>query len=132
MKIRTEKIIDEWDWNDLVRKTYEKPYHFQQQNDCRDRGLYPLTVPCEDYDSYMNDEIPEIVNGPEEGVKFAVWLARDPKQPLNDKTDDCRADQWAIDLWWERNFYPDIQTIANDLHKRGLLEAGEYMINIDW
>jgi hypothetical protein len=25
-----------------------------------------------------------------------------------------------------------LQLDINDLHKRGLLEAGEYMINIDW
>jgi len=35
-------------------------------------------------------------------------------------------------MWWERNFYPDVEMIANDLHKRGILEAGEYVIDIDW
>ena len=41
-------------------------------------------------------------------------------------------DSWLIDLWWKRNFYPDIEMVANDLHAKGLLEAGEYAIDIDW
>ncbi len=41
-------------------------------------------------------------------------------------------DDWEINLFCERNFYPDLHTIANDLYERGLIEAGEYVINIDW
>ena len=33
---------------------------------------------------------------------------------------------------WERNFYPNIQAVANDLYKKGLLETGDYWIDIDW
>ena len=29
-------------------------------------------------------------------------------------------------------FYPNFQMIANDLHEKGLLPAGEYSIDIDW
>lgn len=79
---------------------------------------------------YENDTIPEKVNGSEMGVSFAAWLARDPKQPL--KT----ADKWdqghGLELFWERNFYPDVSMVANDLHARGLLPAGKYTIIIDW
>ncbi len=132
MKIRTEKVIDVNEWDKLVQETYGKPYSFQQQNGCQSRGVCYLTVPSdEDYDDEMPDSIPEIVNGPEEGVKFSKWLERDPKQSLKDEKED-REDQWAINLWWDRNFYPCLETVANDLHKRGLLEAGEYLINIDW
>ncbi len=70
----------------------------------------------------MNDAIPEIVNGEERGVKLAAWLARDPKQPLANGDID-RAEQWVIELWWHRNFYPDLQVLANDLHAKGLLPA---------
>lgn len=35
-------------------------------------------------------------------------------------------------MWWVRNFYPDVNMVANDLYEKGLLEAGEYLINIDW
>lgn len=94
-------------------------------------GNFYLTVPSEAED-FENDTIPEIVNGPEEGVSFKAWLARDPKQKLESEKKGVRKDKWAIDLWWERNFYPDIQMVANDLHQKGLLDAGEYTINIDW
>lgn len=64
------------------------------------------------------------------GVSFKAWLARDPKQPLNSP------DEWdrknGLSLWWQRNFYPDVQMVANDLYEKGLIEAGEYVIDIDW
>jgi hypothetical protein len=126
LKIKTVKMIDVQDWDDLVVKTYGRPYSFQQQDDCKDRGVVGLTVP-EEANDYENDTVPEIVNHEEMGVSFAAWLARDPKQPL-----PGRSDEWAVSLWWDRNFYPDVQMIANDLHAKGLLEAGEYSINIDW
>lgn len=129
LKIKETKVIDIRDWDDLVTKTYNKPYSFQQQDDCKERGVHYLTVPAvaEDYD---NDTLPEVVNHNEMGVSFKAWLARDPKQKLN--SDDDWDREYGIDLWWERNFYPDIQMIANDLHSKGLIEAGDYIINIDW
>jgi hypothetical protein len=126
LKIKTVKMIDVQDWDDLVVKTYGRPYSFQQQDDCKERGVVGLTVP-EEANDYENDTVPEVVNHEEMGVSFAAWLARDPKQPLPD-----RSDEWSVSLWWDRNFYPDVQMIANDLHAKGLLEAGEYSINIDW
>jgi hypothetical protein len=61
-------------------------------------------------------------------VSFAAWLARDPDAPLGGE----RADAFGIRLFWKRNFYPSIGMVLNDLHARGLLEAGEYVIVIDW
>lgn len=75
----------------------------------------------------MNDSIPEVVNGEERGVKFDVWLTRDPKQPIPEQTAD-----YQLALFWERNFYPSLEMVANDLYKKGLIEAGDYTINIDW
>ena len=131
LRVRTEKVIDCSDWDKLVQETYSKPYCFQQQGGCQSRGTFPFSVPSEEtYDDEQNDEIPENTNHDIMGVKFAKWLERDPKQPLADK--DGGNEQWLIDLWWERNFYPDFQTVANDLHAKGLLEAGDYLINISW
>jgi hypothetical protein len=126
LKIKTVKIIDVQNWDDLVVKTYGRPYSFQQQDDYKARGVVGLTVP-DHADDYKNDTVPEVVNHRKMGVSFAAWLARDPKQPLSG-----RDEAWVVDLWWDRNFYPDVQMIANDLHAKGLLEAGEYSINIDW
>ena len=128
MKTRTETIIEVSDWNKLVKKTYGKPYHFQQQEGCKERGVHHFSVP-EEGDDFENDSIPEEVNGEKMGVSFEAWKARDPKAHLNEELGDR---DWSIELFWHRNFYPDFQTLANDLHERGLLEAGDYTINIDW
>ncbi len=60
-------------------------------------------------------------------VKFNSWLSRDPKKPIKDQEFS-----WELDLFWSRNFYPSLQSVANDLYKKGLIEAGKYIINIDW
>lgn len=127
IKFKNVKVIEASDWDKLVEETYGKPYSFQQQDGCKPRGMFHLEVPsgytCDDE---MNADIPEIINGDTMGVKFKKWLERDPKQSVDGKTD------YRIRLWWDRNFYPDIHTVANDLHKKGLIEAGEYSIEIDW
>ena len=91
--------------------------------------------------------IPEVINGGEMGVKFNVWLERDAKAPLNptdeelkscpyffpsdDKKSWCESES-HITMFWQRNFYPNLQILANDLHAKGHVEAGDYVINIDW
>lgn len=126
MKIKTEKVIEVSEWDSLVKKTYGRPYSFQQQSGCRSRGVFRFSVPAEAED-YERESVPEKVNHDEMGVSFAAWLARNPKAPMADGRTD-----YSLDLWWQRNFYPDMQMVANDLHAKGLLEAGDYTINIDW
>lgn len=128
LNIRQVKTIELQDWDAFVSEAYGgRPYKFQQQAGCQNRGNFYLTVPNEHDESEMANSVPEIVNGEEMGVKLSSWLARDPKTKLKDQEYD-----FTLILWWERNFYPHIQAVANDLHKRGLLEAGEYVIDIDW
>lgn len=129
IKFKTEQVCEVSDWDSLVQETYGRIYSFQQQDGCKERGRFHLTVPDTPSD-YENDTIPEKVNGDEMGVSFAAWLARDPNQLLD--TGDKWEREHGLSLFWERNFYPDIQMVANDLCKRGLLAAGEYTINIDW
>lgn len=129
MKIKTVQSIDVSDWDELVESTYGRPYNFQQQDDCKDRGIEHITVP-DDPEDFENDTIPEEVNGEEMGVSFKAWLARDPKQPLD--TDDEWDRKNGLQLFWFRNFYPHVSMIANDLHAKGLLPAGKYQIVIDW
>jgi hypothetical protein len=83
---------------------------------------------CYDYE---NETLPEIINTEEMGVKFSSWLSRDPKLTLRDE-DLTPEDQYCIELWWERNFYPCLDMVVNDLYKKGLIEEGEYVINIDY
>jgi len=128
MKTRTETVISDSDWDELVQKTYGRPYHFQQQDGCKSRGVFRFEVPSEAVD-YKRESVTEEVNAAQMGVSFAAWLARDPKQKLSDPN---AQEDYCLDLWWSRNFYPEFQMVANDLHAQGLLEAGEYTIDIDW
>ena len=143
LKVKTKKIISVQDWDDLVTDTYGRPYCFQQQNGCKGRQTVNIVVPCEPYD-YENDTLPEVVNHPDMGVSFKAWLERDPKQLIPDD-DTHRSESWkptpeeiermqqhSTSLWWDRNFYPHVSMIINDLHAKGLLEEGEYGIEIDW
>lgn len=128
MKIQTKKVIDVSDWNAFVSETYGgRMYNFQQQDGCKDRGSVLLTVPFEDAWDYEDESVPEEVNGKQRGVSFEAWLKRSPETPIKDQTHE-----YQKRLWWERNFYPSVEMIANDLHARRLLEAGEYTIDIDW
>ena len=126
VRTRTEHLIDVGDFDKLVIDTYGKSYSFQQQDDCKERHLVRVTVP-EEASDYDRDTVPEVINGREMGVSFKAWLARDPKE-WNGKPEDIR----FIDMFWERNFYPDVQMILNDLHEKGLIDAGDYAIDIDW
>ncbi len=133
LKFEKKNVIDLSDWDELVTKTYGRPYQFQQQEGCQSRGQIDITIPEgldeEDEYDYPNDTIPEVVNGDEMGVKFEAWLARDPKQKLPGKDDK---DDFSLKLFWARNFYPNLQVVANDLYKKGLIDAGDYVIDIDW
>lgn len=133
MKIstRTEQVIAVGDWDHLVETTYGRPYSFQQQDGCKERQRVTLTIPDETYD-FENDTVPEVVNHEDMGVSFKAWLERDPKQLLNGLRPDWGTGLSSLNLWWERNFYPTVGMVANDLHAKGLIEAGTYTIDIDW
>lgn len=122
-------MVEVSDWDELVQDTYGRIYNFQQQDGCKSRGIFNLNIPSEWSEDYDNDTIVEKVNGPEEGVSFKGWLERDPDQPLKDERDNL---SYHISMFYERNFYPEVNTVANDLYAKGLIEAGNYTINIDW
>lgn len=149
IKFTSVKMIHVNDWDKLVSNTYGKPYSFQQQEGCQPRGVVNITIPDETYEEQMNNSIPEVINGTEMGVKFEVWLKRDPNEPLNpskEELEKCgyywgktaddaikwKQDKSHINMFFERNFYPNIQSVANDLYEKGLIEAGNYSIKIDW
>lgn len=112
------------EWDNLVKNTYGKIYSFQQQDDCKSRQLFRFSVPSDAYD-YEATNIPEEINGEEMGINFSTWVETNPNYPEHmidfDRT-----------LFWERNFYPEFQTLANDLYDKGLLEGWDYWIDIDW
>lgn len=126
LKYKNTRLIESSDWDQLVSETYGRIYCFQQQDGCKDRGIFNITIPEKLDDDQMPDTIPEVVNGNKMGVKFSAWLARNPKEPIKQFNDH------QLDLFWRRNFYPNVQMIANDLHEKGIIEAGGYTIIIDW
>ena len=123
--IKQINTITVQNFDELVRSTYGRPYSFQQQDGCKGRGLVPISIP-EYPEDYENDSVPEIVNHEDMGVSFSAWLARDPEQLLPSRNKS------STELWWYRNFYPNVSMIINDLHSKGLLPAGDYSIDIDW
>lgn len=134
MKIKNVSIISVQDFDKLVKDTYGKYYSFQQQDDCKSRCTEYISVPTEAKD-IGRDTIPEVVNGENMGVSFKAWLERDVKQGLKgggERNEEPSDETWMIEMWWERNFYPHVSMIVNDLHAKGLLPAGDYGIEIDW
>jgi hypothetical protein len=126
IKTKTVQMIEVQEWDDLVEKTYGRQYSFQQQDGCKERGTFEITIP-EDCDDDWPSEIPEEINGEKMGVNFSTWLARDPKEWNGDEMG-----RNYLYLFWLRNFYPNVQVVANDLHAKGLIPEGKYTINIDW
>ncbi len=130
LKYTVRRVIEVSDFDALVKKTYGRPYSLQQQDGCMSRGVININVSSEgEPEDYENDTVPETVNHEERGVSFTAWLERDPELPLN-------AEDWdgpsALPMWWRRNFYPYLDAVLTDLCKKGLIEEGEYTINIDW
>lgn len=128
LKYNTVKFVELRHWNEFVKQVYGRPYNLQQQDGYLDRGTINLSVPSGSNCGYTNDTLPEFL-GPEGGVSLAGWLARDPTQLIPALGSE---EQWMTGMWWERNFYPMLEEVANDLYAKGLLEQGEYVINIDW
>jgi hypothetical protein len=127
IKIRTERVVSVQDWDELVEKTYKRPYCFQQQDGCKERQRVYINVPTKHPMDFEAIEVPEEVNHPDMGVSFAAWLERDPDKMIKS--------EHGFDftkMWWHRNFYPDVEMIINDLYSKGLLPEGELTIDIDW
>lgn len=118
LKFTKINMVDVGDWDYLVQETFGKPYSFQQQDGCKDRGTETFQVPIEHPWDYKNDTLPYKINGDKMGVKFDSWLETDP-----DKYED---------IFWERNFYPSLDMVAQELYNKGLILEGSYTIDIDW
>ena len=109
-------LIDSFELDKLVKDTYGKPYCFQQQDDCKPRGTYEFSLPIEYPEDYCRDEVNLAKD--EMGVSFSSWLATPPES--------------FREIEWERNFYPDAEILLQDMHLKGVLPEGDYLIRIDW
>ena len=106
IRYTTIKVIHLDDWDELVRETYGKPYKFQQQEGYRERPLFEIKVP-----------VPIIDEGTDKTDSMKEWM-------------DTPVDK--DNIYWVREFYPDIDDVVNDLFSRGLLDQGDYSIEMDW
>jgi len=122
--IKTTISIDSSDLDALVVATYGRPYCFQQDG-CESCRTLQIQVPVPAPDDFENTSIPEVLNGSEQGVSFEAWLARDPT------TFREEWEAWENKLFWERSFFPSLDQILNDLHRRGLLDSGSYVLVIE-
>jgi len=109
-------LIDSSELDKLVKDTYEKPYCFQQQDGCKGRGTWEFSLPIEYPEDYINDEVN--FDNDEMGVSFSSWLATPPES--------------FKEIYWERNLYPAAEILLQDMHLKGVLPEGDYLIRIDW
>ena len=121
IKYKTVKVIDCDDWNNLVMDTYGKPYNLQKQDGGMERQRIKITVPPIYLDDFKNDTLEESQYAM--GVSFKAWLEGVP---------DEISDRFQRELFWGRKFYPELSMVVNDLYEKGLLDAGDYEIDIDW
>lgn len=123
LKTRKVNLISDSEWDELVKSVYGKPYSFQQQDGCKERGTFEFSVPGSTW-NYKNNELMSQESSDdydEMGVSFQAWIDAIPQEG-----------NWENTVWWERNFYPDVSMIIDDLYKKGHLEEGDYCISIDW
>ena len=122
MKLEARKVnmISDSEWDEFVKSVYGKPYCFQQQDGCKERGVFEFSVPGSTWD-YENNSIESSDSDNDEmGVSFQAWI------------DTNHLEMPWCEMYWERNFYPDVSMIINDLYKKGYIEEGDYCISIDW
>lgn len=100
-------LIEESDWSAFVSAVFERPYSLAQQEDGLPRGVITLSVPTGEDPADL---------WPCGVVSLAEWLQGFPTEAR--RTGKIR-------------FYPSLYEVANELHARGLLAAGEYVIVVD-
>ena len=116
MKITEIKLIELAEFDSLVKETYKKPYSLQQQEGGMERHLLRIAVPVEEPEDHQDGDM---------GVSFETWL--------NTSLETFPFEyEYQMEFFWEREFYPPLEMIVNDLFNQGLMEAGEYGIDINW
>lgn len=110
-------LIHELAFSKLVSEVYGRPYNFQQQGDMMGQeSLKLFTVPTK----YVEDHW--------QAVSMKQWLEATPPGPASAPGIENFREQ----LRWRREFYPRLEEVVNDLHQRGLIDAGEYALHIWW
>lgn len=118
-KLNPTTLTTIWEsgFSKYVTEHYGRPYKLQQQGDMLAQGSYvQITVPDEE----AWDENPTL----------AEWQAATPPGEHPEGGYDPNVS--TENMRWERDYYPSLEVVANDLHAKGLLDAGEYLIRVYW
>jgi len=100
-------VLDEYHFSQYVSEHYKRPYCLQQQGDKLSNGSAVfLSVPGEGCGDHY------------EAVSLEEWL-------------NTPVDAYKYDFEFTRECYPELEIVASDLHAKGLLAAGEYIIQVD-
>ena len=113
MNIKEVKLIWEHELNELITATYGRPYNYGRWQEMGQDTMTQVTVP-------------EEADEPWEGgpPSLEEWLAGEPPATLTDA--------WRIEQWWQTEYCPELQVVVNDLHARGLMPAGDYVMHVWW
>ncbi len=122
MKSKTIQEISMDDWDELVQKTYNRPYSVQQTEGCYENES---SIPFRIHGNEKDTGAVDAHRG--SGVSLKEWLERDPTEPFEGQRHD-----WELTMFWEQTFYPRFHELVYDLACRGLLAPGEYRIQIYW
>lgn len=121
LKYANVRYVDHLNFNDLVKDTYNKIYSLQQTYGGWDRQSFNFTATK---NGKFAEGLPTKINEDDwgEGIDFKTWL--NTPCPKN-----C---SFSEELFWERNFHPYFDDLVLDLCQKGLIEEGDYVMNIDW
>ncbi len=142
LKIETWQVIHETEFSKLVEETYGRPYQLQQQEPMMGQNeVRHVVVPSTNTFNGQNDPtfeqwLKRSVNEPVPDPTGEMWekfYAENPDQGTYTPRDDARLPGGLThELWWTRDFYPPLEEVLNDLHRRGLIAEGEYHIEAWW
>lgn len=111
------------EFNKLVETEYWNPYHFQQQDWCKQRWVFEFSVPNNEWDEY--EWILEVKQLDKyESTMWVDFIKWQQTHPIDNS--------WQEVLKYQRYFYPSIYPVVNDLFMKWIIPEWDYLINIDW
>lgn len=120
LKFKQINQIDSGDFDKFIRSFYKKPYCIQQQNGCMSRGAIEFSIPLINDDSILFNV--ELFDYLDDLPSLQEWLLKDPSEKVEGIT--------FLDIYWERDFYPKLSEILNDLYEKQKIVEGDYQIVI--
>ena len=106
IKYEEVRMVESSEIDRVVEKIYQLPFTYQQQN-----------IENDTKESFEYWIVPDDNNFPE-GMPLEKWAKEEKPLTTSSKQD------------FIGSVYPDFQQILNELHRRGLMPEGKYIISI--